>query len=595
MAYIEGKNVVLSANITGLVDIDTEYNPESENPQSGIAVAQAVAEAAGSSDVNIVSLDTDTTHADNDIYNANDVNSVIIETNNALNNSDKTIVLDFSEDGYLNSNASLQADTKFKRTDYTEISGFTNIEVYAKINALGYAIAYFDADKTFISGTKGSNANAYTVYTDVIPSNAVYVMCSTITGEEYGFLHYENSISRIALGTIREENIVALNLEATYNDNEIYNANDINAVAGRLDSALKNADERIELDFNTTGYFNSSKVFTDGDNFKRTDYTEINGKTHITVNAKLNKFGYVVAFFDTDKTFISGVTGLNGSAYAIYTETVPANAKYVICSTITGEEYGVMFYDNSIDRLSETMKTKYNSVDVFNDIVKTFKKVGVIGDSLSVGYIYDTESGVASRRTLEYSWVHFAGNECNSNWVNYGESGVTTETWWTNENCYPLFEADNCQAYIIGLGVNDSSGSVELGTAADIDYTNGIFAETYYGNYAKIINAIHTKNDKAKIFLLTMAEPIKRKDNEYNVAIRNIAEISADLNVYLVDLADTYSDVIENSISQDDYIGAHFTAIGYESLAKCNIHCISSVMKDNYADFQNIHLIPYTE
>lgn len=49
MAIINGKNVVLSANITGLVDVDTEYNPESENPQSGIAVAQALAGFTGGS------------------------------------------------------------------------------------------------------------------------------------------------------------------------------------------------------------------------------------------------------------------------------------------------------------------------------------------------------------------------------------------------------------------------------------------------------------------------------------------------------------------------------------------------------------------
>lgn len=37
-------NDVSSVQINGLVAIDQEYKPESENPQSGVAVAQAVAE-----------------------------------------------------------------------------------------------------------------------------------------------------------------------------------------------------------------------------------------------------------------------------------------------------------------------------------------------------------------------------------------------------------------------------------------------------------------------------------------------------------------------------------------------------------------------
>lgn len=41
MAYLGNKQVSFSAEIAGLVNIDREYNPESENPQSGKAVAEA--------------------------------------------------------------------------------------------------------------------------------------------------------------------------------------------------------------------------------------------------------------------------------------------------------------------------------------------------------------------------------------------------------------------------------------------------------------------------------------------------------------------------------------------------------------------------
>lgn len=47
MAYIGDNQILFNAQIHGLVNIDNEYNPESENPQSGIAVAQALSGASG--------------------------------------------------------------------------------------------------------------------------------------------------------------------------------------------------------------------------------------------------------------------------------------------------------------------------------------------------------------------------------------------------------------------------------------------------------------------------------------------------------------------------------------------------------------------
>ena len=42
MAYVNGKQVLFSANFRGIVDVDQTFNPTSENPQSGKAVAEAI-------------------------------------------------------------------------------------------------------------------------------------------------------------------------------------------------------------------------------------------------------------------------------------------------------------------------------------------------------------------------------------------------------------------------------------------------------------------------------------------------------------------------------------------------------------------------
>jgi hypothetical protein len=70
MAVINGKNVVLSANITGLVDIDNEYNPESENPISGKGVAQALAGFTGGG-INSTAINLLIEILQTAIYNAN--------------------------------------------------------------------------------------------------------------------------------------------------------------------------------------------------------------------------------------------------------------------------------------------------------------------------------------------------------------------------------------------------------------------------------------------------------------------------------------------------------------------------------------------
>ena len=42
MGYLNGKQVFLSGGVNGLVDIKQHYDPESPDPLSGAAVAEAV-------------------------------------------------------------------------------------------------------------------------------------------------------------------------------------------------------------------------------------------------------------------------------------------------------------------------------------------------------------------------------------------------------------------------------------------------------------------------------------------------------------------------------------------------------------------------
>jgi hypothetical protein len=155
-----------------------------------------------------------------------------------------------------------------------------------------------------------------------------------------------------------------------------------------------------------------------------------------------------------------------------------------------------------------------------------------------------------------------------------------------------------CQCYILALGANDTS--MTLGSIADVNFSNmNNNADTEYGWYAKVINAIRTTAPQAPIFLFTL--PYPRNTDVKIQAINNmIREFAANDNfsmVYLVDLDADYNDYFKegklgNCIGNT---GWHLTALGYLYASIINEIAISKVMAENYADFQNVFEIPYGE
>lgn len=228
---------------------------------------------------------------------------------------------------------------------------------------------------------------------------------------------------------------------------------------------------------------------------------------------------------------------------------------------------------------------------IFEHTFSAFRKFGVIGDSLSVGYI---ASGTYEQnvRNIPYSWgqnlARNSGNVC----LNFGRSGATTETWMTYPECYGEFikSENKCQAYIIGIGTNDSSENI--GSVADIksDYTQN--ANTFYGRFAKIIQVVKATAPTAKIFVFTIPHP--REDESKNDAIREICSLdSIKSNVFLVDIERDYAEYFTNPMLTAEYYGDHFSASGYAMIAKIIEKALSDTMRLSSSEFLNINLIPY--
>ena len=302
--------------------------------------------------------------------------------------------------------------------------------------------------------------------------------------------------------------------------------------------------------------------------------TDISGAIYVHgydfIEMNLSNNVHVYNTYDKNGTFLRGVQLASGTKKFKLLRT-----DYYIKVTLLSADYS----DLAIYAYKNT---------VVKNTLSTFMKFGVAGDSLSVGMIG------SSSRNISYSWgqnlARMLGNKC----LNFGYSGVTVKTWQTNAKCLPLLQdSDNlCQCYIVGLGANND---LTIGTIADVNISDpSQNADTFYGNLGKDISAIRTAAPDAIIFMLTL--PYPRYDASKNTAIKEIAAAFSNTNkVYLVDIADGYSELWESLTMTSEYFSDHFSTIGYHKIAEILNDAISNVIEFYNTDtwMKNIYAIPY--
>ena len=179
--------------------------------------------------------------------------------------------------------------------------------------------------------------------------------------------------------------------------------------------------------------------------------------------------------------------------------------------------------------------------------------------------------------------------KCGIKCINFSAGGLSTRSWLTHSKGWLSAKQSSnvCNAYIIGLGQNDVGklGIEYLGTVDDIDtdnYENN--ADTYYGNYGKIIALLKTVQPKAKFFLLT--DPVV---TTFNGAIKEIAEVTE--NAYCIDLT-KYSDMYKsNGELGINKRGGHYNAVAYNRMGDIIAKEISEYMNDNPDQFKQIEFI----
>lgn len=287
----------------------------------------------------------------------------------------------------------------------------------------------------------------------------------------------------------------------------------------------------------------------------------------------------VLAKVNLDSTYTALIKSVDNDEHTfkyLATENVT-----VVVSSNNNVSVRYSVFSSRIDK--QDMRIKELENDWF-----AFAKMGIIGDSLASGA--SNYGGGASDRKL-YSWGKYIEREHGVDVSLFSFGGATTRTWLTSNYGYTALQsADVLDLYVIGLGVNDAYelGSEYLGTIAEVHVGDeSLNADTYYGNYSKIIAAIKAKSPRAKIICLTNPKATTELELSYNHAVSDIVALYT--NTYLIDLIDDsfYTSAEFNAT----WNSAHSTAIGYKLIAKNLYNHISELVRNNVSEFLDIQWI----
>ena len=472
----------------------------------------------------------------------------------------KTQVIDFSE-------------WRFKDKYYTNYSVGNTIELEPKGNASSYnSFCYYLStnDKAII---KGIQAGADTLYVYIVDAetNVIRKRLNEEGSVEIKSYEYVADKPCYILGSsFGKGSVIVTNANAPSDFNV-----SINRISGSSDKPIED-------------YFNKGKALIS------------NGE--LGMGGDWNTY-YQVPLKKGDRIVVSG--GLGGILaegysyvlikneygvllYAVHADGISKqpNVDYIcaehcqvsVCTTAKDSVRCYSLNDNTyLNKLFQASNRKNINLNEFS----AFLKFGVIGDSLSVGYMTNPITGVVNGRNIPYSWGQVLARKLGTECLNFGSSGVTAKTWMIDSECYQKLignENDVCECYIVGLGVNDND--TIIGNMSDINWDNADSnGDTFYGNYGKVLQKVHEFAPNAIIFALTIPH------THIDAGLRNkaIREIVATNNIepcILVDLKEDYYDIFSTDIEQH-YYNWHYSAVGYAAIADVMLVALSEAIRNN--------------
>lgn len=467
-------------------------------------------------------------------------------------------------------NNTITSNVSFKYSEpfYVEAGNILLVKTAGYQNVVGVIAETTEDASSYITLVR-SDGDQYQWYEYAVKVNGWFSVCSHIDYAPIVATVHDthNEISELVDRIeVVEEDLNIYAVETTYTNNYF--------IDSRKNSAVQSANHMISDPF----------------------FVDANSTIFVKAKGYLN---FVAIIAKTDETGGSYQTKVasDGNDYKLYSYTTE-DAGYFCISCDKGSAYKPEIHVANHGDTSGLGTGPLATIIHDGGYLPIFHTLGCIGDSLTSGTMnYPTGDTYGQLTDPEYSWPKILARQLGITAYNFSRGGATTRLWlrWYQEADYLFddFATHPCTGYVISLGVNDryyqSIGSelgVPLGTSADVDLTDPAQnADTFYGNYARIISVVKVIQEHAKIFVVT--DPIA---NDYNDAIRWMAA-NFD-NVYLIDLY-TYGHELYTALWNDggSRVSSHLTAIGYQQSAWHIGTYIDYIISNNMNDFKYVQFI----
>ena len=279
--------------------------------------------------------------------------------------------------------------------------------------------------------------------------------------------------------------------------------------------------------------------------------------------------------------------------YSQNSTKAPGLATTQIFTVVTGERKGaVAIRSKLLDGWGRwgVINDAPQSGDASVCSIGMFRKVGVIGDSYASGQIFNAQ-GSSLGTFYNLSWLQCMARRNGFEGINFSEGGLSTKTWLTSSKGLNLLESSEAQQlYILCLGINDryqsTLGLSYLGSESDVHVGNPeLNADSFYGNYARIIEKVKSKAPDAIVLIANIAgDSDKDPENKFNSAIDYLSKL------YKLDLLDIHDDnYFKSAYYTLNMRGGHPTAPSYSAMSVAYQRLIENDMYDNPVYYSNYH------
>lgn len=288
--------------------------------------------------------------------------------------------------GFLTKDGVFVSNENYRCTGLLHVLGYENIAYKLAIGSPQPIISFYDGDKNIIPSLSvigtGSAVESYIDITQPQYANVVYFAASTdvrtISSGYYATLSSESSKTLSAL-----ESDIQANADAIQ-DNEI---------------DIKRVKIGETSPFSIPGFIDLSGSITSNESYLHTDYLRLSRQDPLYVGGiYVGASSLGIAFYDADKTFISGYNSIREITIAV--ADFPSNAVYFRCGTLTtvAPVSNAIIVNSSLLSLSQKLDDQGSQSIVlpkFNTL-----KVLIFGDSISHG----TTLTISDDKTTSYQW-----------------------------------------------------------------------------------------------------------------------------------------------------------------------------------------------